>query len=63
MLQAGNVHSHEPEGWFITGDVGNIDHEGFLQLTDRTKDIIRSGGVGLLPDETLICTMLSCLPS
>jgi acyl-CoA synthetase (AMP-forming)/AMP-acid ligase II len=33
-----------PEGWFPTGDVGVIDAEGFVVLTDRTKDLIKSGG-------------------
>jgi 3-(methylthio)propionyl---CoA ligase len=34
----------EPDGWFHTGDVAAIDHDGFVQLTDRRKDIIKSGG-------------------
>ncbi|MFL0356442.1 long-chain fatty acid--CoA ligase [Erythrobacter sp. GH1-10] len=32
------------EGWFDTGDVGIIHPDGTLQLTDRTKDVIKSGG-------------------
>jgi len=32
------------ERWFPTGDVVNIDAEGFIQITDRSKDVIKSGG-------------------
>ncbi len=35
---------HDSKGWFATGDVATIDEYGFMQITDRTKDVIKSGG-------------------
>ncbi|MEJ6002967.1 3-(methylthio)propionyl-CoA ligase [Paucibacter soli] len=32
------------QGWFPTGDVAHIDAAGFMQITDRAKDVIKSGG-------------------
>ncbi len=32
------------DGWLATGDVGTLDRLGFMQITDRTKDVIKSGG-------------------
>ncbi|MDP6437343.1 MAG: 3-(methylthio)propionyl-CoA ligase [Gammaproteobacteria bacterium] len=34
----------DADGWFDTGDVATISPEGFMQITDRTKDVIKSGG-------------------
>lgn len=34
----------DEQGWFDTGDVATIDPNGFMQITDRTKDVIKSGG-------------------
>ena len=34
----------DKDGWFDTGDVATIDENGFMQITDRAKDVIKSGG-------------------
>ena len=36
--------AHDEDGWFATGDVANIGPDGTLQITDRAKDVIKSGG-------------------
>lgn len=36
--------AHDEDGWLSTGDVVTIDKDGYIQITDRAKDVIKSGG-------------------
>ena len=38
------IKDAQGRGWFPTGDVATIDPDGFMQITDRSKDVIKSGG-------------------
>ena len=40
----GTTDSHTVDGWFDTGDVATIDAKGYVTITDRSKDVIKSGG-------------------
>ncbi|MEC3764525.1 MULTISPECIES: class I adenylate-forming enzyme family protein [Cupriavidus] len=43
--------TRDERGFFRTGDVGRLDDEGFLYISDRAKDMIISGGVNIYPAE------------
>jgi acyl-CoA synthetase (AMP-forming)/AMP-acid ligase II len=57
LVMKGYYHDQEQtettivDGWLHTGDIGHLDGEGYLHITDRRKDIIISGGFNLYPSE------------
>jgi fatty-acyl-CoA synthase len=46
------ANSRSAEGWVTVGDVGYVDDDGYLYLTDRRNHVIISGGVNIYPQET-----------
>ena len=46
------------DGWFDTGDIATLDPQGYLRLTDRAKDVIKSGGewISTLDLEDAVCS-------
>ncbi len=48
---AKTAEATHPEGWTTLGDIGRLDADGFLYLTDRRSNMIISGGVNIYPQE------------
>jgi fatty-acyl-CoA synthase len=44
VFQNHNQENFTTDGWFKTGDVSTIDPDGYMEIKDRTKDLIKSGG-------------------
>ena len=46
------AEAYNEKGWATVGDIGHLDEDGFLYLTDRKSNMIISGGVNVYPQET-----------
>jgi acyl-CoA synthetase (AMP-forming)/AMP-acid ligase II len=55
--QASTEHAFNTLGWFMTGDLGRMDANGYLQITGRIKDIIIRGGHNIHPARIELLTM------
>ncbi|MDA8278094.1 MAG: acyl-CoA synthetase [Actinomycetota bacterium] len=49
--EAKTSEAHTKDGWSTIGDIGHLDQDGFLYLTDRASYVIISGGVNIYPQE------------
>lgn len=53
----GDSEQRTADGWFLTGDIGRLDEDGYLSILDRKKDMLLVGGFNVYPreiDETLL---------
>ena len=55
--EAASAAAFDHEGWFLTGDVCSIDPAGYIHITDRSKDLIKSGGEWISSIDLENCVM------
>ncbi|MFO1034445.1 MAG: malonyl-CoA synthase [Hyphomicrobiales bacterium] len=54
------AEDHTADGWFITGDMGRVSHDGYVTISGRAKDLIITGGFNVYPKEVEL--LLDAMP-